>query len=51
MSTKKFSIKGVNLTIIKKQEFEMVGFKRPVNLGDGSIGLFISKLVENTKIS
>ena len=50
MSTGKFSIRGVKLTIIKKPEFEMVGFKRPVNLGDGSIGFFVRQLLENGKM-
>ncbi len=50
MQTNEFIIKGVKLTIIKKPEFEMIGYKKPVNLGDGSIGSFISRLVENGKI-
>lgn len=50
METKEFSINGVNLTIIKKPKFEMVGFKRAVHLGDGSIGLFIRQLTESGKI-
>lgn len=50
MSTKEFSIKGIKLTILKKPEFEMVGFKRPVNFGDGSIGRFIRELNETGKM-
>lgn len=50
MGTNEFNVKGIKLTIIKKPEFEMVGFKRPVNLGDGSIGLFIRHLVEDGKV-
>ena len=45
-----FNINGVKLTIIKKPQFEMVGFKRAVNFGDGSIGMFINQLTENGKI-
>ena len=50
MQTKEFFIKGVKLTIIEKPEFEMVGYKQPVNLGDGSIGAFIHRLTEDGKI-
>ena len=50
MNTDNVSVKGVKLTIIKKSEFEMVGYKKPVNLGDGSIGMFISQLVESGKM-
>lgn len=50
MDTDKYSIKGIKLTIIKKMEFEMVGYKRPANLGDGSIGAYISQLVESGKM-
>lgn len=50
MNKNQFTVKGVNLTLIKKSEFEMVGFKSPVNFGDGSIGMFISQLVESGKM-
>lgn len=50
MQTNEVMIKGVKLTIIKKPEFEMVGYKKPVNLGDGSIGAFIRRLDEYGKI-
>ena len=50
MNTDKFVIKGVKLTIINKSEFEMAGFKKALNLGDGSIALFISQLAESGKI-
>lgn len=50
MKIKEFHIDGVKLTIIKKPAFEMVGFKKPVHLGDGSISLFIHQLTESGEI-
>lgn len=46
----KANIKGIQLTIVKKPEFEMVGYKTPANLGDGSIVRFISQLEESGKM-
>ncbi len=50
MNTNKISVDGINLTIIKKPAFEMIGYKEPANLGDGSIGLFIRQLTESGKM-
>lgn len=50
MGTKESIIQGVRLTIIEKPAFEMVGFKKPVNLGDGSIALFLRQLAESGKM-
>jgi hypothetical protein len=47
MNTNEFNAKGIKITIIKKSEFEMVGYTKPANLGDGSISLFVKDLVEN----
>mgnify|MGYP005757590017 FL=1 len=45
-----FIINGIKLTILKKPEFEMVGYKKPANLGDGSIHSFIHQLTESGKM-
>lgn len=50
MSTEEVSVKGVKLTIINKPKFEMVGYKKPANFGDGSIALFISQLEQSGKM-
>jgi len=47
MSGKVFNAKGFKITIIKKTSFDAVGFSRPVNFEDGSIGLFLDELAEN----
>lgn len=46
----KVSVKGVKRTIVKKPEFEMIGYKKPINFGDGSIALFLSQLEESGKM-
>jgi hypothetical protein len=50
MSANEFYVNGVKLTIIKKSAFEMVGYKRSVNFGDGSISSFIDQLAEDGKL-
>lgn len=50
MNTNEFHINGVKLTIIDKPAFEMVGYKRAVNFGDGSISSFISQLADSGKL-
>lgn len=50
MNAKEYQIQGIHLTIQNKPAFEMVGFKKPANLGDGSIGAFIHQLTESGKI-
>lgn len=44
------SIEGVTITILQKPAFEMTGFQRPVNLGDGSIARFLRHLEEEGKL-
>lgn len=51
MVINEYNVKGVKLTIIQKPAFEMVGYKRPANLGDGSIGAFIQQLNKDGNIS
>lgn len=40
----------LKLTILEKPEFEMIGYKKSVYLGDGSIGMFINSLVKSGKM-
>jgi len=47
MSVNVFNVKGFKITIIEKTGFDAVGFTRPVNFSDGSIGLFLYELSEN----
>lgn len=50
MCLTEYNVNGVKLTIISKPMFEMVGYKRAVNFGDGSISLFIKHLYKDGKI-
>ena len=51
MIINEFSLDGIKITIIEKSEHEMIGYKKPANLGDGSIGSFLNQLIEKGKIS
>ena len=51
MNKNEFNVKGIKITIIEKPEFEMIGYNRPANLGDGSISLFIGELIEKGKLN
>ena len=50
MTTDNVGIKGVRLTVSEKPEFEAAGFKKSVNLGDGSIDAFLRRLAESGKM-
>lgn len=50
MSDKTFIVNGVKLTIQRKPAFEMIGYKKAVRFGDGSIGSFIDQLTESGKL-
>jgi len=50
MEANQFNVDGIKITIIEKPEFDAVGFTRPVNFDDGSIGLFLNELSESGKI-
>ena len=51
MSAKEFNVQGIKLTIIAKPAFEMIGYKTPANLGDGSIARLIAQLSESGKMA
>ena len=50
MNTNVFNVKGIKITIIEKPEHEMIGYKKSMNEGDGSLDLFVRELAENGKI-
>ena len=50
MSAKEMNVDGIKITIIDKPEHEMIGYKKPANLGDGSIALFLKQLTEHGKL-
>ena len=50
MIVNEFSIDGIGIAIIEKPAHEMIGFKSPVNLGDGSIPIFFKHLTQEGKI-
>lgn len=50
MKANEFYVKGFKINIIKKPNFETIGYTRPVNLDGGSIGMFIKELTESGQI-
>lgn len=44
------SVAGVTLTVLQKPAFTMIGYQRPVHLGDGSIARFLRQLGEEDKL-